>query len=230
MTYYLSEIFESIQGEGNCAGASSLFVRFGRCNLACSWCDSKFTWRKNDSGKVMTADEIRHLIEKSSASNVIFTGGEPTLYKLDKLVVPNKKFHVETNGTIIPIQPLDIILPDKTPFHRVAMSEGIIKNFNWVISPKMKNAGEKLNDEAMQFWAKKDWGIFKFIIQNKTDLLELEQVLEKYQIAKKRVFIGLEGCTAESQIRPELVDFIVEMGYNFSPRLHVVLWGNKRKK
>ena len=40
----LVEIFSSVQGEGPDVGASTIFVRFGRCDLRCRWCDSPHTW------------------------------------------------------------------------------------------------------------------------------------------------------------------------------------------
>ena len=41
----LVEVFSSFQGEGPLVGASTLFVRFGECDLRCRWCDSTHTWR-----------------------------------------------------------------------------------------------------------------------------------------------------------------------------------------
>ena len=41
----LVEIFSSVQGEGVHAGTTTLFVRFGGCDLRCRWCDSPHTWR-----------------------------------------------------------------------------------------------------------------------------------------------------------------------------------------
>ena len=228
--FYISETFNSIQGEGNCAGALSFFVRFQHCNLTCSWCDSKFSWGENENIKPQTAEQVTALIQSSNSPNVILTGGEPALYQLDKLVVEGKKFHVETNGSLIPTEPLDTTLPDGYKIHREAMDKEVIKHFNWVVSPKMQNAGQQLDKKAMQYWTSKDWCIFKFIIQNATDIDEVDAVVNEFAIPKQKVYLGLEGCTRESQLQPELVDKITARGYNFSPRLHVMLWGAKRMK
>jgi len=230
-TYYLSEYFSSIQGEGNYAGALSLFLRFHFCNLTCSWCDSKYTWNlKSGKFKTLLQNDLRNIISESTNYHVIFTGGEPSLYSLDKLVVPGKKYHVESNGTIIPTEPLDIVFGDQHRITRAAMDENIIKTFNWVISPKLSNSRQRLNELSLRFWAGKEYSVFKFVIRNMADLVEVTETIQQFAIDRKKVYIALEGQTLESQIKPELVDSIMEQGYNFSPRLHVMLWGAKRGK
>jgi len=227
--YYISEIFESIQGEGNFAGVYSLFIRFHFCNLTCSWCDTKYTWfEKSGAFKEYSAEELKSIIRNSKPYHIIFTGGEPVLYRLDKLTVEGKKFHVETNATIIPTTKIDIQQGAKTRLSRKAMDTRIISTFNWVVASKLSNSNQKLNEEAILYWAKQQFCIYKFIIQSLTDLDEIEQFIQKFGILKQKVYIGLEGVTTESQIRGTLVDAIINRGYNFSPRLQVLLWGNER--
>lgn len=230
-TYFVTEYFESIQGEGNFAGVNSLFLRFHFCNLTCSWCDTKYTWF-SDSGKFepYSGEQLKQLIASFKSPHVIFTGGEPTLYSLDKLVIPGKKYHVETNGTFIPTDPLDVVLANQNRFQRKAMDEKVISTFNWVVSPKLSNSGQPLDEESLYFWAQKSYCIFKFIVRNAEDLDEVEALMARFAIHPGKVYIGLEGQTLQSQLKPDLVDEIIRRGLNFSPRLHVLLWGAKRRK
>ncbi|MDC0055459.1 7-carboxy-7-deazaguanine synthase QueE [Deltaproteobacteria bacterium] len=97
--YPVVEIFNSVQGEGYHAGISSIFIRFGRCNLACEWCDTDFSkWVD------MTVIDILGVIAKYPAENVILTGGEPMLQDLWPLVnclrKRGKKIAIESNGSI----------------------------------------------------------------------------------------------------------------------------------
>jgi organic radical activating enzyme len=56
----LVEIFSSVQGEGPWVGTTTLFVRFGECDLRCRWCDSPHTWRP--------ATECRIELERGSGA------------------------------------------------------------------------------------------------------------------------------------------------------------------
>jgi organic radical activating enzyme len=213
------------------AGVNSLFVRFHFCNLTCSWCDTKYTWHKKSGVyREFTEPDLRTLIAQSEAQHVIFTGGEPTLHPIHKLVVPGKKFHVETNGTIIPANDLLITLNDGTIMQREAMNEAVIAEFNWVVSPKLSNAYQKANTEALQFWAQKTYATFKFVIKSISDINEVDHLVSEYAIDKNKIYIAIEGTTLESQLKPEIVEEIIYRGYNYSPRLHVALWGSTRGK
>ena len=88
------ELFASLQGEGPSAGKSCGFVRLSRCNLACVWCDTAYTWRfegdnrPHRSGESFerTANQVT-LSEEDTAARIaalgkprlVVTGGEPLL-------------------------------------------------------------------------------------------------------------------------------------------------------
>lgn len=231
-SFPVSEIFESIQGEGNYAGVNSLFIRFQLCNLTCSWCDTKYTWtRFSDNFSVYSLDDLKGQINTTSKNHIIFTGGEPALYRLDLLAGDNdKKFHVESNGSIIPTNPLKIELRDGVVIERGGMCEETISKFNWVISPKLSNSKQEIVSEAISYWSGQQFAVFKFIIGSVPDLDEAEKFILEYKIDKTKVYAGLLGTTTESQQNTNLVDEIIKRGYNFSPRLHILFWGSKRGK
>ncbi|MFH1413243.1 MAG: 7-carboxy-7-deazaguanine synthase QueE [Candidatus Omnitrophota bacterium] len=98
----ISEIFQSLQGEGLYLGERQLFVRFFGCNLSCDFCDTKL-----ESFRVYNPEELLAEIERdmNGFHSISFTGGEPLLQKdflREILVLTRKKGYrnyLETNGT-----------------------------------------------------------------------------------------------------------------------------------
>ena len=119
-TYPIVEIFHSVQGEGYHTGTPSIFIRFGGCNLQCSWCDTDFSkWDR------MSITEIMAVLEKWPTRRIIYTGGEPAMQKLsplsDELHSKGYNIAIETNGTIelkeglvdwICVSPKDMLYPE----------------------------------------------------------------------------------------------------------------------
>ena len=119
-TYPIVEIFHSVQGEGYHTGTPSIFIRFGGCNLQCSWCDTDFSkWDR------MSVTEIMTILEQWPTKRIIYTGGEPAMQKLrllsDELHSRGYNIAIETNGTIelkeglvdwICVSPKDMLYPE----------------------------------------------------------------------------------------------------------------------
>ena len=121
----LVEIFSSVQGEGTHVGETTLFVRFGECDLRCRWCDSPHTWRRATDCRVETrrgTGAFRTLsnpvsLEQSLAAAVALdvdahrfaslTGGEPLLQPDAVLALARAlrtrgpRIHLETHGLAV---------------------------------------------------------------------------------------------------------------------------------
>lgn len=108
----ISEIFHSFQGEGLRQGEPTLFIRLSGCNLRCSFCDTKYAWKKGeDYSTAEVLNKIRKLHLHFPAEWVCVTGGEPLLQDVNNLVKGLKaeglKIQVETNATVFKILPVD---------------------------------------------------------------------------------------------------------------------------
>ena len=88
------EIFASLQGEGPSTGKPCAFVRLSRCNLACTWCDTAYTWRFEGDNRphrdgiayeraanqvTLTEADAAARIAALGQSRLVVTGGEPLL-------------------------------------------------------------------------------------------------------------------------------------------------------
>lgn len=213
MKLLISEIFESIQGEGANMGRPSVFVRLGGCNLKCRWCDSRFTWDpKVADNKVATLSDVVREIKKHKAKHLVITGGEPMLQQ-DKIksllkALPGYTVEIETNGSI------DSEITE------------LVEQIN--CSPKLKNSDNKSYPLRLKPSNKKV--LYKFVVQKKSDLKEISEYVRKYKIPKKRVYLMPEGVKKTDIERRSkwLIDECSKEGYNFTTRLHILLYGNKR--
>lgn len=101
------EIFCSIEGEGKRAGILAQFIRLAGCNLACSYCDTKYAWDARSEDycyKEMSLEDIVSRLRKDVKA-VTITGGEPLLVKnVDSLIAAlvNEGYavNIETNGAV----------------------------------------------------------------------------------------------------------------------------------
>lgn len=99
----ISEIFESIQGEGLYFGEKQIFVRFFGCNLSCRFCDTKLEYfREYEPHELLEEIKSYH----DNYHSISFTGGEPLLQKdfLKEILYYSRCYgyqnYLETNGTL----------------------------------------------------------------------------------------------------------------------------------
>lgn len=221
------EIFASIQGEGPTAGTPSAFVRLSLCNLQCSWCDTNYTWDWNvydlkQETVQIPPESVASDAHKLGIENVVITGGEPLLQQKNLSTLANllkqqgHRIEIETNGTLVP---------------SIQLAQAIDQ---WNVSPKLSNSGNsaKLREvtEPLRWFAASDRAVFKFVVVEPSDLKEIEDVMDRFDIPRNRVLLSPEGTDSKTlgERGKWLVEECVKGGYRFSPRLHIMLWGDVR--
>lgn len=220
----VSEVFDSIQGEGPSVGVPSTFLRLGFCNLACSWCDTAYTWDASrfDLSKELTShalDELGADLKGRSPRNLVVTGGEPLLQSealAALLATLPHRVEIETAGTIAPIDPL------------------LARVDQWNVSPKLASSGNALEkrrrDDVLARFAAHPRAFFKLVIADETDLAEARALLDRHAVPRERTWLMPEGTTT-AQLAERgrwLADVCTHEGFRLGTRLHVLLWGDRR--
>lgn len=229
------EVFASVQGEGASAGMPVAFMRLSRCNLACVWCDTAYTWhfdgddrshrdgktfdRKANQVKLDVAD-VAGRIRALGQKRLVITGGEPLLQApaLAELLksIDGMEIEIETNGTVDPPGSVDIY----------------IDQYN--VSPKLAHSGNDaelaLVPKMLDRWATDERAFLKFVIAEPGDVDEVLALKAKYGFNPKRLFLMPEGTRSKTLREREewLAPLCVEHGLRMSDRLHIHLFGDTR--
>jgi 7-carboxy-7-deazaguanine synthase len=225
----LAELFYSIQGEGKLAGVPSVFVRASGCNLRCAWCDTPYaSWEPE--GDDVSVDEIVRRVTAFGARHVVFTGGEPVIMpEAESLCAALKAagMHVTVETAATVYKPLALDLASLSP--KLSNSTPTDREGGRFAAAHER---QRLNVPAIQSFvdASPDFQL-KFVVSGESDLAEIRSILD-----------GLKGWRpVDVLLMPEGIDattlagragWVSEVckreGYRFCPRLHVILYGNKR--
>jgi 7-carboxy-7-deazaguanine synthase len=225
-TLRLSEIFESIQGEGASAGKPCIFVRLATCNLRCTWCDTRYTWDWDTydyDAEVKRIDvaAVATRVAAHASRRVVVTGGEPLLQQKALAsflaALPADLFvEVETNGTIAPAEPIAARVDQ------------------WNVSPKLAHSGEPADRRFVRdaLVAFRDTGRawLKVVVGSEADAREADTLVASLDWPRERVLLMPLASTRE-ELLPlvPLVSLLArERGVGVSPRLHVEKWGGRR--
>lgn len=222
----VAEVFgPTFQGEGPSVGRRAGFVRLGRCNLDCSWCDTPYTW---DWDRYDPAVELRPMsvatalaqLDDVAPEIVVVTGGEPLLQQrrlvplLDGCAAHGWPVEIETNGTIVPDERLVSLVGQ------------------WNVSPKLANSGvpyeKRIRSDALIALRATGRAVFKFVVTDVNDLDEVADLVDDHALAP--VWIMPEGTDPTTQLdrARQLADSVLARGWNLTLRLHTLLWGDQR--
>lgn len=237
-------------------GSHTYFVRPQQSGAVlvhnCSWCDSKYTWDKNDpeygvgvktyanAGELATAmldfigDQDYRVPDPMA---VVFTGGEPLIYQRyipDVIDMLREQYHipieVETAGTITP-------------------SADMLRRCHFNVSHKPRSAGNNKaplsilrNEEATRMFIDQGDSDFKHVVARTDTDEEVEEYifwLQEFcsgQIwwkdLRKRVYLMPEGADVDTVElnQARVIRLSQKHGVMATTRMHIIAWGDERGK
>jgi 7-carboxy-7-deazaguanine synthase len=225
----ISELFFSLQGEGKLTGVPSVFIRASGCNLRCTWCDTPYaSW--NPEGEVLTVPAIIDAVAKFPARHVVVTGGEPMIMPdIAELCSALKERHyhitIETAATVFEDVAVDLAslspkLSNSTPRERDGGRFAIQHEKLRLNIPVI----QKFIDTSPDFQ-------LKFVVAEESDLCEIDQILAHLkQWSPADVLLMPEGTSLDAMNPrlPWLSEICKQRGFRLCPRLHILLYGNRR--
>lgn len=213
------EMFESINGEGRRVGQLAIFIRLQKCNLNCSYCDTR--WANGDDAPytLMSEDEIYDRILKSGIKNITLTGGEPLLHKDVEILLekignnPNLSLEIETNGSI-----------ELEKFSKLKNPPLFTMDYK-LPSSKMEN---KMCLDNFKYLTLKD--TVKFVVGTIEDLKKAKEIIERYSLIGK---CAVYFSPVFNSIDPvEIVEFMKKNrlnGVNLQLQIHKFIWDPESK-
>jgi 7-carboxy-7-deazaguanine synthase len=220
------EIFYSLQGEGRLAGMPSVFVRLAGCPLRCKWCDTKYAWPSR-CGEQLGIDEIVLRVNEYNCRHVVVTGGEPFINEelpalLRQLKACDKHITVETAG---------IEYIDELPIDLVSLSPKLSNSTPLEAEPATLHEKNRLNTAALTMFMENYPCQVKFVVENREDIAEVKDVLKTCRWGKNtEVMLMPQASDTEDYIEKsrQIAEICIDEGFSFSPRLHILFWGNKK--
>lgn len=227
----ISEIFHSLQGEGELTGVPSVFVRTSGCNLRCTWCDTPYaSW--NPEGQPYAVEEIVARVEEHPTTrHVVLTGGEPMIAKEIGALAKA----VKRTGRHITIETAATVAPNGIACDLASLSPKLLNSAPDAIEHgawRKRHEATRWQPDVVRAWVDAYPYQFKFVVARPEDIEELEYMLAalKREIPRHKVLLMPEGTTLD-RLRGRaswLADLCKERGYRYAHRLHIELFGNKR--
>jgi 7-carboxy-7-deazaguanine synthase len=204
----INEIFHSLQGEADCAGFPTVFVRLTGCPLRCQYCDTEYAFH---SGEWLDFAAILREVRRFDARHVCVTGGEPlaqpNCLKLLQLLCDAGFFvSLETSGA------LDVAAVDS----RVSR----------VIDIKTPGSQESARNRIENFTHLSFNDQLKFVICSREDYDWSKAFLNEHGLAARcRILFSPSYKQLPAAL---LADWVLadRLPVRFQIQLHKVLWGD----
>jgi len=205
----ITEIFRSLQGEGDTVGFPTVFVRLTGCPLRCHYCDTAYAF---GGGEWMTLDEIVGKVRAHATRHVCVTGGEPLaqancLPLLQQLCDAGFRVSLETSGAL-PVEAVDT---------RVAR----------VVDVKTPDSGEAHRNLLDQLDVLGESDQVKFVICSRPDY-EWSRAMVRDRALADRTMVLFSPSHDQVAAR-DLAEWILADGLpvRMQVQLHKILWGNE---
>jgi 7-carboxy-7-deazaguanine synthase len=205
----ITEIFRSLQGEGDTVGYPTVFVRLTGCPLRCQYCDTAYAFT---GGQWRTLDDILARVAELGTHHVCVTGGEPLAQRnclslLARLCDAGHEVSLETSGAL----PVDEVDP------RVRR----------VVDVKTPGSGEADRNLLEQLAGLNQRDQIKFVICDRGDY-EWSRALVQAHGLPARAMVLFSPSHAQLPAR-QLADWILEdqLPVRLQMQLHKLLWGNE---
>ena len=221
-----SELFHTIQGEGQFIGVPSVFFRTSYCNLRCVWCDTPYTSWKPENRDISVAESVA-AISQYDCKHVVITGGEPFIQAKALMALCeelDKRGHhitIETNATRFA----------SVAAHLISMSPKL-RNSNPPTDNRFFKRHERgrIRPDVIRKFLDKYLCQVKFVVDTPEDLAEIQALQTEIDIPAETILLMPQGMTSAvlQQKQEWLVNLCKENGYRYSPRVHVDIWGDKR--
>ncbi|GIX43054.1 MAG: 7-carboxy-7-deazaguanine synthase [Leptospiraceae bacterium] len=222
-----------LQGEGINIGKKMILIRLAGCNIQCPECDTIYSWKFPKERKALLHLSLQELIEEIHMINknikvnhLLITGGEPAIWEkqlLELLInIKNFQFDIETSG----YHEWNLIKSLKEIKHRIQFNIspkiGILKPARFLSIEQIKILKNPPENYIIKIVTSKN--------SFKEDLKHIKELMKLYQIPENKIFLMPFGKSREEII--EQGEFLIEQcfnyGFQFSPRLHILLFNNER--
>jgi 7-carboxy-7-deazaguanine synthase len=204
----INEIFHSLQGEADCVGFPTVFVRLTGCPLRCRYCDTEYAFH---SGEWLDLEAILAKVREFAAAHVCVTGGEPLaqpncLKLLERLCDAGFSVSLETSGA------LDISAVDS----RVSR----------VIDVKTPDSNEASRNRIENFAHLTIRDQLKFVICSRADYDWSKDFLQAHRLTERCRILFSPSYNQQSPTM--LADWILadRLPVRFQMQLHKILWGD----